>query len=408
MKILTVVFNLDKGGTQRCAQNFAEAYQFIGHDSRILSLYGLGVRYDEIKDTITIYNGLNSINDIIIWMPDIIHLHSHNLKNDDVSFLLKCCNLSTAIETNVFSRPSPWASKILVSFQLSNWANWIFNLRKGKYYKTAIVPNPIKINNFLKIDKYKEKLNFCNNFGIDINSKIIGRIGQSYNKKWSLHLINIFEDLKKIDNSFHLIVINPPASIISRILISNSRKSITIIDKIIGDENLNKMYAALDLTVLIAEQGESFGMVIAESILSGTPVATLSTPWADNSQCEVSGLFYNPMVSNNLKSLRKNILEYFQKSKEDQNELQINLTNHIITSYDSIAIAKLALENIYINDNTKNDIKFYKILNKINHNYLTNFLLSCNSNILRKFTIFTTGYFSVLDIPIILKNKLFR
>ena len=62
MKILTVVYNLEKGGTQRVAQIFAEAYHELGYDSRILSLYGLGCRYDEIRDILYVWNTLSHAN----------------------------------------------------------------------------------------------------------------------------------------------------------------------------------------------------------------------------------------------------------------------------------------------------------------------------------------------------------
>ena len=39
----------------------------------------------------------------------------------------------------------------------------------------------------------------------------------------------------------------------------------------------------------IAKIGESFGYVLAESLLCETPIITLNTPWADNSQSEVIG-----------------------------------------------------------------------------------------------------------------------
>ena len=35
-KILTVVIDLEKGGAQRAAQNFAMGYKYLGYDSRVL------------------------------------------------------------------------------------------------------------------------------------------------------------------------------------------------------------------------------------------------------------------------------------------------------------------------------------------------------------------------------------
>ncbi len=48
MKILTIVNNLDKGGTQRAAQNFCEGYAKLSNDSRILTVYKGGIRVEEL------------------------------------------------------------------------------------------------------------------------------------------------------------------------------------------------------------------------------------------------------------------------------------------------------------------------------------------------------------------------
>ena len=45
----------------------------------------------------------------------------------------------------------------------------------------------------------------------------------------------------------------------------------------------------INIFLHISKIGESFGYVIAESLLCETPVVTLNTPWADNSQSELVG-----------------------------------------------------------------------------------------------------------------------
>jgi hypothetical protein len=50
MRILTVVYNLEKGGTQRAAQNFCEGYKELGHDSKIVAAYNSGIRETELQE----------------------------------------------------------------------------------------------------------------------------------------------------------------------------------------------------------------------------------------------------------------------------------------------------------------------------------------------------------------------
>lgn len=76
-----------------------------------------------------------------------------------------------------------------------------------------------------------------------------------------------------------------------------------IIDEIIGDAGLADCYSSIDIFVLISDLGESFGMVIAESLLCETPVIIVATPWVDNSQGEVVGNQIGGYVAANLKDV---------------------------------------------------------------------------------------------------------
>ena len=83
MNILTVVSDLGKGGTQRTAQNFAEGYLDLGHDSRLIAFYNLGPRYGELINRLPVWFRINitTILEINKWSPDIIHIHTNGLKN---------------------------------------------------------------------------------------------------------------------------------------------------------------------------------------------------------------------------------------------------------------------------------------------------------------------------------------
>ena len=102
MKILTVVFDLDKGGTQRTAQNFCEAYSLLGHDSRLIALYGEGPRLKELQNhPIFVWIGLSDHvkQEIQAWKPDVVHLHSLQLKYQDVYVLRRICAQADFVET---------------------------------------------------------------------------------------------------------------------------------------------------------------------------------------------------------------------------------------------------------------------------------------------------------------------
>lgn len=407
MKLLTVVVDLDKGGTQRAAQGFAEGYYELGHDSRIITINGLGPRYDEIKNFIKVWNSIteNNLNQIKVWQPDVIHIHSNQLKNENVLQILKIKNEDTkVVETNVFSYPSEWANEVDVSFQLSNWAQWLFNLRGGKKHVSTIVPNPIKINAFKKASSQKIS-EFRQKYNIPKNAFVIGRIGQSYPGKWSPMIVDVFNELQEKIEELYLLLINPPETIIEAVNKSAFKQNVVIIDRIIGDENLSIAYSAMNTMALIAEQGESFGLVITESLLCDTPVVTLNTPWADNSQQEVVGHLKGGLAANSKQGFKEAICLINTKGKE----LNFQGRKHVMDNYDHLEVSKLALQNI-----DKNQIKKIKATNIVNmqnksidnQTILTKLLLGLNSERFLRYTIVTSGYKSFGDLLIAIKKRL--
>ncbi|MFZ2189838.1 MAG: glycosyltransferase family 4 protein [Candidatus Magasanikiibacteriota bacterium] len=415
MKILTIIYDLDKGGTQRAAQIFAESYKKIGHDSRMLSLYGLGCRYDEIKDYIKVWHTISEENLIEIkqWNPDIIHIHSHGPKEEDINRILDYLKNDhiKIIEQNVFSKPSPWAKRIDVSFQLSNWALWLFNMRGGNKFKTAIVPYPVDCSKFCcsndsEIKKFKDTYN------IPQDALVIGRIGQSFTGKWSLVLVDSFNKLAKIYSNLYLVVVNPSANIIKEVNKSEFKNRIIHIPKIYGDKALSIAYSSFELMVHTAEQGESFGYVLAESILCGTPVITLSTPWGDNSQCEVVGNYKGGYVVNNLRGIVSAVQYYFD-NPDQQIALKRLGREHIYSNYDCIKVANEALENALYYKNDNKD-KTNIIRNKIdiilkdtfdNKNLLARLFMKTNILFFRRLTLY--NYPLRILLPVMIK-KIFK
>jgi glycosyltransferase involved in cell wall biosynthesis/cephalosporin hydroxylase len=343
LKILTVVCDLNKGGTQRAAQVFAEAYKEMGHDSRILSFYGGGSRYEELKDFIKIWIDLSAQNleEIKEWSPNIVHIHSNGLqKNDVLKFLKIIKNQATkTIEQNVFSTPSPWEDQVDLSFQFSKWALWIYLMRGGDSRKAEILPNPVQCQNFKKAHR-DEVIDFKQKYNIPENSYVIGRIGQSDHAKWSEMMIDVFDETAKKKNNIYLLLVNPPLNVIKKSHHSKFKDKIVIIDRIIGDKNLSTAYSCLDLMIHVAEKGESFGYVLAEALLCETPVITLSTPWADNSQIEVAPHLKGSYVV----STKKELIEAINAHVKDPRKIQTERgKEHIIENYDANKIANKAV-----------------------------------------------------------------
>ena len=90
-------------------------------------------------------------------------------------------------------------------------------------------------------------------------------------------------------NDIHLLLVGLPSELSAEVrsLTSFKKGGITLIESIIGDDELRLTYNSMDCFLHFSSIGESFGMVLAEAQLCEIPVITVSTPKADNSQLEV-------------------------------------------------------------------------------------------------------------------------
>lgn len=291
LNILTVVVNLHKGGTQRAAQNFAEEYRRLGHDSRVLALAGGGPRQAELESAgVPCWIGADepTLRQISDWSPRIIHLHTVYLDEHVIRSLKRLCPDSLLLETNVFSVPTPWQDLVDVSLQLSRWCDWLYHRRTVSPPRTAVVPYPVICDRFHRASEACI-YDFRQRHGLAREHFVIGRVGQSYDRKWSPLLLDAFETLRNHNPLARLLLVNPPESIMRRCKESRFSPDIVVIDHITQDQEMSAAYSAMDVFAHAADQGESFGLVLAETLLCETPVVTMSTPWEDNSQCEVVG-----------------------------------------------------------------------------------------------------------------------
>ena len=412
MKVLTVVNDLDKGGTQRGAQNFALGYKDLGHDSRILTVNGLGSRYHEIADKLVIYDGLIELRSKLKngWLPDIVHIHSHVTNPESIFMVISYfkSEKTKIIETNVFSTPSPWADLIDVSFQLSKWAMWLFLLRGGANFKSVILGNPINFENFKP--KSSDDVNrFKLNHGLPVDSFIMGRIGEHFSSKWSPLLIDAFEFFARKYPHLYLVVVNTSVDTLAKIDVSNYRDRIVVIDRIDGDVNLAIAYSSFDITVHIANIGESFGYIIPESAFCGTPVISMATPWEDNSQCEIVTAL-GGVVVHKYKTLLFVLEEVIQgRWKFPKSQL---LQERFKRNYDYIYLASEAVlyakqeKSIEIEKINTFDILRLLDLCYDKPNFLVKLCLLMKIDFMRKKTIYLTGYYSIKYIHTKLLKKI--
>lgn len=345
LKILTVVVNLEKGGTQRVASNFAEEYRRLGHDSRVLAVASGGLRQRELEAASVpcwIGSDRNTQSEIHAWSPHIIHLHTIYLDEQLIRTLKQLCPEAVVIETNVFSVPMPWHDLVDVSLQLSTWCNWLYHQRASRPGRTAVVPNPVMCDRFQRASDACIR-EFRRRHGLAPEHFVIGRVGQAYDRKWSTLLVDAFEAVRLRHPDARLLLVNPPESVVMRCKRSALASDAVIIDQITRDDEMSEAYSAMDVFAHVADQGESFGLVLAEALLCQTPVVTMSTPWEDNTQGEVVGNTIGGLVATTRQGFHRALFA-LHNDPVLRRQLGMRGRERILQKYDVRQVAPLAID----------------------------------------------------------------
>ena len=305
LKILTIVSDLGLGGTQRVAINHARAYAEYGIISYIFSIGDNVLRKSELNNTgvhcYVGFNGLSGLDGCIYDMVesglDVIHIHREGYADPIYEYLIKKILLNfnhkpLIIETNIFSRPdySQFSHLIDIHMHLSYWglSKWRGWTNNSFYYPIGIVSS-----NLINKDSYptpdQKKINeWRENYCIDKSTLLILRVGQPIDSKWSWHAFNAFVKFSHTNKNSVFVVIGLPDSFLAKVkILQRSGYKIIIVEPRFDDSFLACAYAAADVFLHSSKIGESFGMVLAEAQLFGTPVISLSNPFKDNGHSEI-------------------------------------------------------------------------------------------------------------------------
>lgn len=366
MKVLTLVHNLHIGGIQRNAQNYAICIKKQGYSSYMCALKG-GYREKFLNEgsipvTILDENGHeSSIEKIKTWAPDIIHIHHHGTTLDaffeKIILELKKSNKELkVIEKSVFSVPNYKALHLFdVHIVLSKWMLWKWNKWTngwGDRNVSVVIPNMVDENDFYPVDE-KQKQVIRNQLGINEDDFLFGRIGQPVGSKWSDVIFKAFEKLALEEENIKMLLVGVPKRFKKLIesFDKEVQKKFILLDTVQGDDILRKYYGTIDVFVHAAEIGESFGNVIAESMLCETPVITLSTPVRSNTQVELVGHNNGGLVAGNVHQYYRHMKTLFQ-SEEKVHLFGKNARQKIIDEYSIEKVEEMyisLLENLYRN-----------------------------------------------------------
>jgi glycosyltransferase involved in cell wall biosynthesis len=323
MRILTIAPDLQAGGLQRVARNFALSYRRFGAESAYFGYRGGGLLEQQLADAdVPVFTGSQDDTELqsalaraLAWRPDVVHVHRDGYADARISSMLLAAKASkrlntTApvgiVETNVFGRVDFSVDRhcIDIHYQISRWCLW-----KWQRWSRMLSPRPIGIvmPNLVMHQEFSRpsadaRRTYRRAHGIPDDALLFGRVGSLSESKWSPIVFAAFAQYAATHDRAWLLLVGMPAGLRPALtgLPDHLRRRVVLVDFMHDDAALSEVYGSMDVFLHAARIGETFGMVLAEALLCGVPVITLSTPHKDNSQLEVVGHESGGLVAANL------------------------------------------------------------------------------------------------------------
>ncbi|WP_309741528.1 glycosyltransferase family 4 protein [Chamaesiphon sp. OTE_20_metabat_361] len=347
MKYLTLLEDLDYRGSQRVAQNYSLGMKALGHDIRVLTINALGSRTEYLTQEGIVCSCIatqpESIDEISIWSPDIVHIHRSGIYDEKINQTiveLKNRVNPIVIETSIFSRVDYKIQPNIIDIHLhlTKWCLWKWlQWSKSLTYKplATILPNSV-ISSLFYRSSTQDIIDCKSKLGIPQNNFIFGRVGANCEAKWHPIIVNGFENIAKTHNNVSLLLVSPPPSILKLVenLPINIKNQVFITPKIEKDGELRLLYSSMNVMLHGSRIGESFGIVLAESLLCETPSIVLSSPMKDNSQVEIIKHQQTGLVVNNAESFIQAMKEIYD-CQDKAREFGKNGRKDIIDNYDN-------------------------------------------------------------------------
>ena len=301
MQVLIIANKLGIGGTERGVIYYASAYLELGAK---VALYLTSKKF-EIEDIsfpmlkeALIFNTIEkykNYSEAEQWHPNVIHIHANGVNYKQIDFFLKeYVDSALILESCNFPLISDYAAYVDIHLQYSYWCLWQFLYRKRQAKaKTGI---PIVFPRLMITDHFyppngDSALDLRSELNIPKDAFVFGRVGQPFRDKWSPLIFRAFEKaLRKRDKAYLLLVGLPRELEKYYLNAPHAVKKHIVLHSLTSDpERLRTIYQLMNVFLHVADQGESFGLVLVEAMLCGVPVISLFTPYRDNSQMEVIG-----------------------------------------------------------------------------------------------------------------------
>lgn len=282
------------GGTSRSALQLGRAWASLGADVHFRPQLPIhSTRLDSFRNVGMVHNDVDAAP--AVSNADLVHLHHGGWSKAQIAVARRLLEEATAAKRaptllthNVFaiedhlldSWPSPRTVGVLAA-----WGAAQYRCAMGyrmRHANVAVIPNAQDITLF-RPPTPKELTASRARLQDGSGMPIVLRIGSPIDQKWSPKYVGIVRRFPNI----RFIFVGAPALLMKQL---KGAPNVVLQDVLASDDDLLSYYWAADLFLHLASRGESFGNVILESILCGTPVVSMARPFRDNAPWEFQSL----------------------------------------------------------------------------------------------------------------------
>lgn len=346
IKIIQAANQLGLGGTEYCLQQIAQNLNRDVFEVTVISLFKGGERVKVLQDSgikVIICNGNYDLFEEEIRKCDVLHFHSSGAVTPDFYRVLKRVKPSLVLQTNVFGEDNakPFYDVIDFDFFVSKMILYRVSQKSHEAAfdkKRFVLYNPVDfqlIQNNLPSTEDTELLK--EKYGLQ-GKFVVGRVGRADDSKFDLKTLDGFKSFtERVPNSMFVLVGATKKMQMYAKKIGIFPK-VLFLDPIIDFKLLIHHYKLFDCFLAISRIGESFGMVIAESMSCGVPVVTVSTPTRDNAQIELVDNMVNGVVTYYNAKMVGDAIMFLYLNREKRIEFGKKAAEKVHQTYDSRAI----------------------------------------------------------------------
>jgi len=355
IKIIEAGNELGLGGTEYAIQLYSKYLNKEHFEVTVVAFRDGGERVKLIQDlgirVVILNRDLNKLAELL-QQTDVFHWHGYGTLDSEFFNVVKANKPKMVIQTNVFGAYKYSALYDIIDYDL--YISKMILIRRMFYdqnlpdnfaFKRKVLPYPIDVAH---VESIQPSIQQVKQFKMQHDLQdtfIIGRIGRPDNAKFDMITLDAYAQfIIKVPQSKFLLVGSTPEMI-------TYAKNLNILDHLLLLDNTPNLetlliyYKAMDIFLAASDFGETFGMVIAESMTAETPVVTISTPHKDNAQIELvdngkTGL----VVERNLEKIAE-ALHYLYGNELIRAKFSAASKQKVIEAYKAEHIVK-SLENL--------------------------------------------------------------